>query len=43
MNTSCDEPEQDIFKTPNIDKGQDRDIIQTSFFPKTAKKMKSSN
>lgn len=44
MSTSYDEPEQDdIFKTPNIDEGQDTEIIQTSSFPKTKKKMNSSN
>jgi len=45
MNINYDEPEQDdiLFKTPNIDEGQDTEIIQTSSFPKTQKKMKTSN
>ena len=45
MSTSYDEPDEqdDIFKTPNIDEGQDTEIIQTSSFPKTEKKMKTSN
>lgn len=45
MNTSHDEPEQDdIFKTPIIEEDQDNtEIIQTTSFPKTLKKMKTSN
>lgn len=44
MNTSYDEPEQDdIFRTPNIDEGQDTEIVRTSSFTKTLKKMKTSN
>jgi len=43
LNTT--EPEHDdIFKiSPNIDEGQDTEITQTSSFPKTLKKMKTSN
>lgn len=43
LNTT--EPEHDdIFKiSPNIDEGQDTEITQTSSFPKTLKKMNTSN
>lgn len=40
MSTSYDEPEQDnIFKTLNIDEEKNTEIIQTSSFPKTPKKI----